>query len=185
MPEGTGRRPPSGPASGRGLPVARPGHRSLLSVVRRGRYICGFLSCPAGGSAPGPVRHQGSRTIMPSPFPSTAGVLLFGQGQTPATPQQLLLQVLPFLLVGVAAWTLLYKPERERLKRQQDLLAALKKNDRVLTSAGIYGTVANVDRDSGRVILKVDDAANVKIQVALSSIASVLDASTDSAPSSG
>ncbi|MEI8318765.1 MAG: preprotein translocase subunit YajC, partial [Planctomycetia bacterium] len=102
---------------------------------------------------------------MPSFLPSTAGALLFGQGQAPATPQQLILQVLPFLLVGVAAWTLLYKPERERLKRQQDLLAALKKNDRVLTSAGIYGTVANVDRESGRVTLKVDDAANVKIQV--------------------
>ncbi|RLS81540.1 MAG: preprotein translocase subunit YajC [Planctomycetota bacterium] len=122
---------------------------------------------------------------MPFFLPSTAGALLFGQGQAPATPQQLILQVLPFLLVGVAAWTLLYKPERERLKRQQDLLAALKKNDRVLTSAGIYGTVANVDRDSGRVTLKVDDAANVKIQVALSSIASVLDGSTESAASSG
>ncbi|MCY3015967.1 MAG: preprotein translocase subunit YajC [Planctomycetota bacterium] len=122
---------------------------------------------------------------MPFYLPSIAGLVLVGQGQAPATPQQLIFQVLPFLLVGVAAWTLLYKPERERLKRQQDLLAALKKNDRVLTSAGIYGTVANVDRESGRVTLKVDDAANVKIQVALSSIASVLDGSTESAASSG
>ena len=122
---------------------------------------------------------------MPSLLPSTASALLFGQGQAPATPQQLILQVLPFLLVGVAAWTFLFKPDRERLKRQQDLLAALKKNDRVLTSAGMYGTVANVDRESGRVTLKVDDAANVKIQVALSSIASVLDGSTESTASSG
>lgn len=122
---------------------------------------------------------------MPFFLPSIAGLVLFGQGQAPATPQQLIFQVLPFLLVGVLAWTLLYKPERERLKRQQDLLAALKKNDRVLTSAGIYGTVANVDRESGRVTLKVDDAANVKIQVALSSIASVLDGSKESAASSG
>ena len=44
---------------------------------------------------------------MPSLLPSTASALLFGQGQAPATPQQLILQVLPFLLVGVAAWTLL------------------------------------------------------------------------------
>jgi preprotein translocase subunit YajC len=121
---------------------------------------------------------------MPSFSPPTAVVSLFGE-QGPATPTQLLLQVLPFLLVGLAAWTLLYKPERERMKRQQDLLSGLKKNDRVLTSAGIYGTVANVDRESGRVTLKVDDAANVKIQVALSTIASVLDGSTESAASSG
>ena len=122
---------------------------------------------------------------MPIFPPPTAVVLWFGQEQGPATPTQLLLQVLPFLLVGLAAWTLLYKPERERMKRQQDLLSGLKKNDRVLTSAGIYGTVANVDRESGRVTLKVDDAANVKIQVALSTIASVLDGSTESAASSG
>ena len=122
---------------------------------------------------------------MPSLLPSTASALLFGQGQSPATPQQVIFQVLPVLLVLLAAWTFLFKPDRERLKRQQDLLAALKKNDRVLTSAGMYGTVANVDRESGRVTLKVDDAANVKIQVALSSIASVLDGSTESTASSG
>ena len=110
--------------------------------------------------------------------------LLFAQEQAAPTPLQLLLQALPFLLVGVAAWTLLYKPERERAKRQQDLLGALKKNDRVLTTSGIYGTVANVDRDSGRVTLKVDDAANVKIQVALSTIASVLDGSAEPSPPS-
>lgn len=121
---------------------------------------------------------------MPSFFPLTAVVLLFAE-QAPAAPTQILLQVLPFLLVGLAAWTLLYKPERERMKRQRDLLSGLKKNDRVLTSAGIYGTVANVDRESGRVTLKVDDAANVKIQVALSTIASVLDGSTEPAASSG
>lgn len=122
---------------------------------------------------------------MPTFLPPTATVLLFGQEQGPATPGQLVLQVLPFLLIGLAAWTLLFKPERERVKRQQDLLTGLKKNDRVLTSSGIYGTVANVDRDAGRVTLKVDDASNVKIQVALSTIASVLDGSTESAASSG
>ncbi|RLS29822.1 MAG: preprotein translocase subunit YajC [Planctomycetota bacterium] len=110
-------------------------------------------------------------------------VTLLGQEQVSGAPMQILLQVLPFLLVGFFAWTLLYKPERERMKRQQDLLAGLKKNDRVLTSAGIYGTVANVDRDAGRVTLKVDDAANVKIQVALSTIATVLDGSAEAAAS--
>ncbi len=119
-------------------------------------------------------------------FLSTASpAILFAQEQTAPLPGQLILQVLPFLLVGVAAWALLFKPEKERLKRQQDLLGALKKNDRVLTTSGIYGTVANVDRDSGRVTLKIDEASNVKIQVALSTIASVLDASTENAPASG
>lgn len=114
--------------------------------------------------------------------PVVAAILLAQEQAEPATPLQIVIQLLPMVLIGVAAWALLFKPERERMKRQQDVLSGLKKNDRVLTSSGIYGTVANVDRDAGRVTLKVDEAANVKIQVALSSIASVIDASAEAAP---
>ena len=65
------------------------------------------------------------------------------------------------------------------MRRQQELLGSLKKNDRVVTSSGIYGTVANVERDADRVFLRVDDSGNVKIAVTLASIAKVLDASTE------
>ena len=85
------------------------------------------------------------------------------------------------LLIVLVAWLLLYRPERERQRRQQDLLAALKKNDRVVTAAGIYGIVANVDRENDRVTLKVDEAANVKITVTLSSVSKVLAATADDA----
>lgn len=119
---------------------------------------------------------------MSKALPTVVAAILLAQEQAePATPLQIVIQLLPMVLIGVAAWALLFKPERERMKRQQDVLSGLKKNDRVLTSAGIYGTVANVDRDAGRVTLKVDEAANVKIQVALSSIASVIDASAEAA----
>ena len=121
---------------------------------------------------------------MPSPPTLIAGVSLVAQAQGgPASPAEVVLQILPLLLIGLAAWALLIKPERDRFKKQQDVLAALKKNDRVLTSSGIYGTVASVDRDAGRVLLKVDEATNTRIQVALSTIASVVDPSSESASS--
>lgn len=94
--------------------------------------------------------------------------------QQPPGNLELLLSYLPFVLVVFAAWMLLYKPERERMQRHKELLAGLKKNDRVLTTSGIYGTVANVDRDADRVSLKIDEAENVKITVTLASIAKVL-----------
>ena len=94
---------------------------------------------------------------------------------------ELLLTYLPMLLIVLVAWLLLYRPERERQRRQQDLLAALKKNDRVVTAAGIYGIVANVDRENDLVTLKVDEAANVKITVTLSSVSKVLAATADDA----
>lgn len=94
--------------------------------------------------------------------------------QQPPNPLELLISYLPFVLVLAAAWFLLYKPERERMKKQQDLLAGLKKNDRVLTTSGIYGTVANVDRAADRVSLKVDESENVRLTVTLASISKVL-----------
>ncbi len=85
-----------------------------------------------------------------------------------------LINTLPLAMIAVAAYLLLFRPEQERRRRQQDVLQGLKKNDRVLTSAGIYGTVANVEREADRVTLKIDEAANVKITVSLSSIVKVL-----------
>ena len=92
----------------------------------------------------------------------------------PPGPLEMLITYLPMAMIVLVAWMLLYRPERERMRRQQELLAGLKKNDRVITTSGIYGTVANVDREADRVSLRVDEAGNVKIAVTLSSIAKVL-----------
>ena len=103
--------------------------------------------------------------------------------QQQPSPIELLVSYLPFVLVMAVAWFMLYKPERERMKKQQELLAGLKKNDRVLTTSGIYGTVANVDRGADRVSLKVDESENVRLTVTLASISKVLsDAEESSAP---
>jgi preprotein translocase subunit YajC len=102
------------------------------------------------------------------------------QGQ----PPPLAFQFLPLVAIGVAAYLLLFRPERERQRRQQQLLAGLKKNDRVVTSGGICGTVASVDRDAGRVSLKVDESANVKLTVTLASVAQVVPAGGESNDSS-
>lgn len=104
--------------------------------------------------------------------------------QQQPNPLELLVSYLPFVLVMAAAWFMLYKPERERMKKQQELLAGLKKNDRVLTASGIYGTVANVDRAADRVSLKVDESENVRLTVTLASISKVL-SDTDGAATPG
>jgi preprotein translocase subunit YajC len=91
-----------------------------------------------------------------------------------AGPLEQLLSVLPLLLIGLTAWFVLFRPEQERARRQQELLAALKKHDRVVTNSGIYGTVVNVDRDADRVTLRIDEAGAVKIAVTLASISRVL-----------
>ena len=65
------------------------------------------------------------------------------------------------------------------------MLGGLKKNDRVVTSSGIYGTVVSVDRDADRVTLRVDESANAKLTVTLASIGRVLRDGGDSPETTG
>jgi preprotein translocase subunit YajC len=54
------------------------------------------------------------------------------------------------------------------------MLAGRKTPDRVVTSSGIYGTVASVDAGADRVVLRVDESANVKLTVTLASVTRIL-----------
>jgi preprotein translocase subunit YajC len=101
--------------------------------------------------------------------------------QAPEQGPPLLVQLLPMVAIAVAAYLILFRPERDRQRRQQSLLTSLKKNDRVVTSGGLCGIVASVDREAGRVALKVDESATFKLTVTLASIAQVTPAGGDTA----
>ena len=110
----------------------------------------------------------------PNQFLFSSCLLAEAQPAGPAGPLELLITYLPMVLIVFAAWFLLYRPERERMRRQRELLDSIKKNDRVITGAGICGTVSSVDREHDRVVLKVDEATNTKITLTLGSISRVL-----------
>lgn len=126
-------------------------------------------------------------SAMPSPVPTvsplslTATACLAQAAEPPVDRPPLPFQLLPLVAIAAAAYLLLFRPERDRLRRQQSMLAGLKKNDRVVTSSGIYGTVASVDPGADRVVLRVDEAANAKLTVTLASIARILGDGGDSA----
>ena len=80
----------------------------------------------------------------------------------------------PLVLIFALFYFLIMRPERRKQADHKALLESLKKNDRVITIGGMYGVVANVQRDDDRVTLKVDEANNTKIDVTFSSIARVI-----------
>ena len=100
--------------------------------------------------------------------------LFAANSKPPAGPLELLITYFPMVLIVVAAWFLLYRPERERMRKQRELLNNVKKNDRVSTASGIIGTVSSVDREQDRVVLKVDESSNAKITFTLASVNRVL-----------
>jgi len=64
------------------------------------------------------------------------------------------------------------RPQRARERQRLEMLSKIKKNDHVLTSGGIYGTVMNVKDEE--VSLRIDDGNNVRVRVTRSSIVSVV-----------
>ena len=71
--------------------------------------------------------------------------------------------------MGVIFYFLLIRPQQKRQKQHQQLMANLKTGDRVVTSSGIHGLIANVKETT--FLLKVAD--NVKIEIDKSAVAGV------------
>lgn len=87
-----------------------------------------------------------------------------------ATPEMNpLVNLIPFALVFVIIYFLMLKPQKQREKEHQKQLASLVKNDEVVTSGGIHGTVVNVKDKT--VIVRVDD--NVKLEIEKGCIAHI------------
>ncbi len=98
-----------------------------------------------------------------------------GDGGAAAAPPSMLTSMLPMIVVFAAFWYfILYLPMKKEKARQAALFAGIKKNDRVLTTSGIYGVVTNVSKESNEVTLRIDEATNAKLRVTLNSISQVL-----------
>ncbi len=73
-----------------------------------------------------------------------------------------LVSFLPFILILVVFYFLLVLPQQKKQKEHQKMLSQLNKGDRVITSAGIYGTIANVKENT--VSLLIADGVKIDIQ---------------------
>ncbi len=79
-----------------------------------------------------------------------------------------LLSFLPFVLVFVIFWLLVFRPASKEKKQREEKVRNLKKHDRVITNAGIHGTVVALDADN--ITLRVDDKGNVRIVFSRSAV---------------
>jgi preprotein translocase subunit YajC len=86
--------------------------------------------------------------------------------------------ILPYTLILILflGYFIVWRPEKKKQREYKEQLASIKKNDRVVTIGGIYGVVANINREADKVTLKVDD--NTKIDFTLGAISRVVSAET-------
>src|SRR5687767_5779298 len=76
------------------------------------------------------------------------------------------LQFVPFILVLAIFYFIILLPMKRRQQKVQAFLAALKANDRVITSGGLYGTITKLNEQS----VQLQIANNVRIEVSRAAI---------------
>jgi preprotein translocase subunit YajC len=93
--------------------------------------------------------------------------MLFFLTASGAAEQSPLMMLMPMVIIALIFYFLLIRPMRKRQKQTEQMISELKNGDKVVTSGGIYGTVAGLREKT--LILKVAD--NVKIEVAKTAVA--------------
>lgn len=96
-----------------------------------------------------------------------------------SSPGGMLSMLLPFILMFVVMYFLILRPQKRKEKERKILLSRIKKNDRVVTAGGIHGLITSVRENE--IILRVDDAKDVKLKIDRSAIVTVLEVSDDDA----
>lgn len=100
-------------------------------------------------------------------------------------------QFLPLVMIFAVFWFLLIRPQQQKAKEMRNMLAALKRGDKVVTGGGIVGTVQKVgmvaDKDGKQVPgneIEVEIAPNLRVTVLRDTISSVVRpiAANDSKP---
>ncbi len=98
-------------------------------------------------------------------------LLILAQAATPAAGngQPGWMSMAPLVFIFIIFYFLLIRPQQKRQKEHAKLVSAVKTGDRVVTSSGIHGLVANVKDKT--VLVKVAD--NVKIEFDRAAIVSI------------
>lgn len=66
------------------------------------------------------------------------------------------------LLIPFAMYFFMIRPQRRRMREQQELQSSIEVGDEVVTTSGIYGTITGEDGDS-RFWLEIDDDVQIRI----------------------
>jgi preprotein translocase subunit YajC len=75
----------------------------------------------------------------------------------------------PLILMFAIFYFLLIRPQQKKAKQHKQLLAALKKGDRVVSSGGLHGVVTGLTDD----IVTMEIAPKVRVKVSRGSISGV------------
>lgn len=94
----------------------------------------------------------------------------YAQGAGGAGSTDILMSLLPFVLIFVIMYFLIIRPQRQRMKQHQELVANLRRGDTVVTAGGLIGKVSKVVDDSE---VQLELAEGLKVRAVRSMITEV------------
>ena len=75
---------------------------------------------------------------------------------------EFLFQMMPLVLLFGIFYFLLIRPQQQRMKKQQEMVNAVRRGDTVVTAGGLVGRVAKV-KDDGEVMVEIADGVQVRV----------------------
>jgi preprotein translocase subunit YajC len=82
-----------------------------------------------------------------------------------------IMQIVPIVLIFAVFYFLLIRPQQKKVKQHRDMVAALRRGDRIVTAGGIIGTVAKVKNETE---LLVEIAEGVRVTLVRAQVSEVL-----------
>ena len=82
----------------------------------------------------------------------------------------MIIQLVPFILIFVIMYFLIIRPQRMQLKKRNEMLAAIRRGDTVITSGGFIGKVTKVVDDHE---VEVEIAPDTRVRLLRSMVAEV------------
>ena len=83
-----------------------------------------------------------------------------------------MMQFLPLLIIMFAImYFLIIRPQKQKEKKRLELISNVRKQDKIVTTGGVHGVVVSVKENE--VVVRVDDAKDVKLRIDKSAITSV------------
>jgi preprotein translocase subunit YajC len=71
--------------------------------------------------------------------------------------------MMPLLLIGIAFYFLMIRPMSKQEKERKALRANLKKDDKIITTSGMYGVVVSVADKEDEVVIRIADNVRVRM----------------------
>lgn len=90
-----------------------------------------------------------------------------------ATVVSLIGSLLPMILIFVVFYFMLIRPQRKKDKQVKEMLNNLKKDDRICTIGGIYGTIVGLKDDTVTLAVGKDNLSMVVARWAIRSVEEV------------